>query len=146
MSSSLRLTILLLVCGTAFFRLPAQAAAAKKDRASVLLKQSLPQMNGNHMTATLVEVNYGPGETSPPHSHPCAVVAYVVQGKIRTQVQGQAETEYSAGETFYEAPGAIHAVSANASATEPAKFVAFLICDHEAPLSVDIPNSNSREK
>jgi len=93
-------------------------------------------MDGDHLKATLVEVHYGPGESSAPHSHPCPVIGYVVAGTLRTQLRGEAEAVYTAGESFYEAANGVHAVSANASATEPAKFVAFFVCDHNAPLSV----------
>jgi len=36
---------------------------------------------------------------------------------------------YRAGECWYEAPGARHAVSRNASATEPAKLLAVFVVD-----------------
>jgi len=113
--------------------------AQQHDRARVSLATPLPKLDGDHLRATLVEVYYGPGEASPPHSHPCAVVGYVVEGAIRTQVKGEPLAVYKAGESFYEAPNGIHAVSANASATEPAKFVAYFVCDHETALSTDIP-------
>ena len=113
--------------------------AQQHDRAHVSIAMALPKLNGGHLRATLVEVYYGPGEASPPHSHPCAVVGYVVQGAIRTQVKGEPLAVYKAGESFYEAPNSVHAISANASATEPAKFVAYFICDHETALSTGIP-------
>jgi quercetin dioxygenase-like cupin family protein len=94
-------------------------------------------MNGDHLKAILLEVRYGPGEASSPHSHPCAVIGYVVEGLLRTQMKGEPAVTYKAGESFYEAPNGVHLVSANASSTEPAKFVAYLICDQDAPLSVD---------
>ena len=65
----------------------------------------------------------------------CPVIAYVAEGEIRSQVEGQPETVYKTGDTFYEAPNGVHAVSANASQTKPAKLVAFFVCDHAAPLS-----------
>jgi quercetin dioxygenase-like cupin family protein len=110
--------------------------AEKSERARIVLSEALPKMDGEHLKATLVEVNYRPGESSAPHSHPCPVIGYVVAGRLRTQVRGGAEAVYSAGESFYEAAYGVHAVSANASATEPATFVAFFVCDHDAPLSV----------
>src|ERR1700746_4221425 len=76
----------------------------RKERARVLFYTEVPNLNSNHLKATLVEVNYGPGEASLPHSHPCAVIGYVVQGTLRTQVKGGPEVVYKAGETFYEAP------------------------------------------
>jgi len=112
-----------------------------KDRARIVLSEPLPKLNGDHLKAVLLEVRYGPGEASSPHSHPCAVVGYVVEGSLRTQVKGEPEMIYKVGESFYEAPNGVHLVSANASSTEPAKFVAYLICDQEAPLSVDVPEN-----
>jgi len=107
----------------------------KSERARIVLAEALPKMDGGHLKATVVEVNYGPGESSAPHSHPCPVIGYVLAGTLRTQVRGEAEAVYKPGESFYEAANGVHAVSANASATEPAKFVAFFVCDRDAPLS-----------
>lgn len=109
-----------------------------KDRARIAFSQALPKLEGDRLTATVVEVTYGPGESSTPHSHPCAVVGYVDRGAIRTQVKGQPEAIVKQGETFYEAPNSVHLVSANASQTEPASFTAFFVCDHDAPLSSDV--------
>ena len=112
-----------------------------KDRARIVFSQPLSKLDGDHLKVTLVEVRYGPGEASLPHSHPCAVIGYVAEGAIRTQVKGEPEMIYKAGESFYEAPGGVHLASANASSTEPAKLIAYLICDHDAPLSVDVSDS-----
>jgi quercetin dioxygenase-like cupin family protein len=112
-----------------------------KERARIALSHSLPKLNGEHLLATVVEVHYGPGESSPPHSHPCAVIGYVVEGVLRSQVKGEPEALYRAGESFYEAPHGLHAVSANASQTEAATFVAYFVCDHQARLSSDIPEN-----
>jgi quercetin dioxygenase-like cupin family protein len=112
------------------------------NRARVVLSQSLPRLDGDHLKAFLVEVNYGPGEASEPHSHPCAVIGYVVEGVLRTQVRGEPERIYKSGQSFYEAPNGVHLVSANGSSTEPAKLVAYLICDRDTPLSVDVTDSS----
>ena len=110
-----------------------------KDRARIVLSHPLPKLDGEHLKATLVEVKYGPAEASPLHSHPCPVIGYVVEGAVRTQVKGEPEMIYKAGESFYEEPNGIHLVSANASSTEPTKLVAYLICDHDTPVSMDVP-------
>jgi quercetin dioxygenase-like cupin family protein len=106
-----------------------------------VLSQPLPKLNGGHLKVFLVEVHYGPGEASVPHTHPCAVIGYIVEGRLRTQVKGEPETIYKAGESFYEAPNGVHLVSANSSSTEPANLLAYMICDHDTPLSVDVPES-----
>jgi len=71
------------------------------------------------------------------------VIGYVVEGAYRTQVDGETEKIYKAGETFYEAPNGIHLVSANASSTQPVRFIAYFICDHDTPLSVPAPVSKT---
>ncbi|HXN27350.1 MAG TPA: cupin domain-containing protein [Candidatus Acidoferrales bacterium] len=118
--------------------------AEKSERARIVLTQELPKMDGEHLKATLVEVSYGPGEASAAHSHPCPVIGYVAAGALRTQVRGEKEVVYTAGESFYEAPQGVHVVSANASQTEPAKLIAYFVCDHDAPLSLAAPGSAGR--
>jgi len=113
--------------------------AEKSERGRIVLAEALPKMDGDHLKATLVEVDYGPGESSAPHSHPCPVIGYVVAGALRTRVRGENEVVYKPGESFYEPANGVHAVSANASQTEPAKLIAYFVCDHDAPLSVAAP-------
>ena len=107
----------------------------------IAISQTLPRMEGDHLEAKIVEVTYQPGASTPAHSHPCPVLAYVAEGTIRSQVNDEPERVYKVGETFYEAPNGVHRVSANASQTEPAKLIAFFVCDHEGPITVAIPAS-----
>jgi len=122
-------------------RAAAHAAQEKPARSRVAITRDLPPMNGGKLTVTLVEVNYGPGESSMPHSHPCPVIGYVLAGTLRTLVKGEPESIYKPGDSFYEAPTGVHQVSANASDKVPAKFLAYFVCDHQTPLSVDVPVS-----
>lgn len=125
------------------YRVHARATPAQNDRAKqvrVAFSHALPQLDGNQLKATVVEVTYGPGASSAPHSHPCPVIVYVVEGALRAQVKNQPEAIYHAGESFYEAPNGVHEVSANASKTAPVKFVAYFVCDHDTPLSVPAPD------
>ncbi len=84
-----------------------------------------------------------PGGSSSPHRHPCAVLGYVVEGALRSATDSGPETTYRAGESFYEAPNAVHRVSANASDREPVRFTASFICDHDTPLSVPAPEADT---
>lgn len=113
---------------------PPQDQSAEQDR--VAFSHAVPHLDGDHVKVTIVEVTYGPGGSSPPHSHPCPVIGYVISGVLRTQVKGQAVAVYKAGQTFYEAPNGVHQVSANASTKRPVKFLAYFVCDHETELSV----------
>jgi quercetin dioxygenase-like cupin family protein len=114
---------------------PLQASPAGNQTAP--FSHELPPLDGSHLKATVVEVNYAPGEADKPHSHPCTVIGYVAQGAIRFQVKGGApEAVYKAGESFYEPPNGVHQVSTNASDKEPARVIALFVCDHETKLSV----------
>lgn len=123
--------------------LPCHDSAAQSPPAQVhtTLSRALPQLDGAHLKVTVVEVTYAPGGSSRPHSHPCPVIGYIAEGAIRYQVKGEPETIYKAGDSFYEAPNGVHQISANASDKEPARLVAYILCDHETPLSVPVPGS-----
>ena len=76
-------------------------------------------------------VEYGPGGSSPAHTHPDSAFIYatVLTGAIRSKVNDGPERTYKAGESFAEMPGDRHGVSANASATEPARLLAVFVVD-----------------
>jgi quercetin dioxygenase-like cupin family protein len=76
-------------------------------------------------------VSYPPGGASAPHHHSNSafIYAYVVSGQIASQVEGQPERIYHAGEYWYEMPGSHHLISRNASNTEPAKLLAVAVTD-----------------
>jgi len=98
---------------------------------------AIPNIPGKSLVA--VEVSYPPGGATPAHTHARSafIYAYVVSGRIVSQVEGEPERTYGAGESFYEAPGAHHLISRNASQTEPAKLLAVFVVDtNDAPLTI----------
>ena len=129
----------LVASGTTTPQTSASASPDKIERARIAFSHALPELDGRHLKATIVEVTYGPGEASTPHSHSCAVIGYMLEGALRTQVVGEPERIYKAGESFYEAPNGLHQFSANTSQQRRAKFIAYFVCDREGPLSVDAP-------
>jgi len=78
----------------------------------------LPPINLNGWEAAIRELTFPPGLESPKHTHTGFVLGYVLEGKFRFQVEGRPEVVLSAGETFYEPPGAIHLLSGSASPTQ----------------------------
>jgi quercetin dioxygenase-like cupin family protein len=98
-----------------------------------LLTEDLAGIPGKE--AVMLTVEYLPGGASLPHRHDANVFVYVLDGSIVTQVDGQDAKTLSAGQTFHESPGDIHRKSANASATQPAKFLAFIVKDKGKPIS-----------
>lgn len=114
----------------------AEPPAAKPSRSRVVTSRALPALDGKNLKVSFAEVSYEPGGSSPPHSHPCPVIGYVVEGAVRMRIKGEPEATYRAGESFYEAAGGVHEVSANASTRAPAKLLAVFVCDRETPLSL----------
>ena len=129
-------------CGTGSAQTKGETAG-DSTRVRVALSHALPRLDGKHLGVKLVEVTYPPGGASRPHSHPCPVAVYVIDGALRMLMKGQLEAVYRAGETFYEAPNSAHLVSANASDKDPAKFVAFFVCDKDIPLSLPLTGSGT---
>ncbi|MEM6108324.1 cupin domain-containing protein [Mycobacterium sp. 050272] len=87
-----------------------------------------------------VAVSYPPGAKSVAHHHAKSafIMAYVISGAIRSQLEGEPARVYQAGETWSEAPGAHHTLSENASGTEPAELLAvFLVDTGDGPLTTD---------
>lgn len=114
---------------------PAHATEPHESVRSVL-DEAIPNVPGKKLIA--LEVEYPPGAKSPSHHHEesAFIMAYVLSGEIRSQIDDGPVRVYRAGETWYEVPGAHHRVSENASATHPAKLLAVFVVDSEhAPLT-----------
>ena len=94
------------VLARAVARQHADAPQAATDQPRAPFSHALPHLDGDRLKATVVEVTYAPGESDPPHSHPCPVMVYVIEGSYRSQVKGQPEAIYHPGESFYEPPTA----------------------------------------
>ncbi len=100
-----------------------------------LLKQVLADLPGREVVVVTLDIP--PGGGSPPHRHPGHhIFGYVLEGTYKIRLDQGAETILTKGQTFYEAPGQLHAVSANASQTEPAKVLAFIVAESGKPITV----------
>ena len=122
------------LCGVVFAALSVSAASADdlstdKSKVTLVFDHALPNVPGKSMKGVLVE--YQPGGSSPAHTHPDSAFIYatVLEGAIRSSVNGDPEKVYGVGDSFYEEPGAHHGVSANASQTEPARLLAVFVVD-----------------
>jgi quercetin dioxygenase-like cupin family protein len=107
----------------------AGGASDEKSKVTLVYDQPLPNVPGKSIRGVLVE--YGPGAKSGAHTHAKSAFIYatVLEGAIRSKVNdGQVKT-YQAGESWSEFPGDHHAVSENASKTEPARLLAVFVVD-----------------
>jgi len=106
--------------------------APKPAAVSTLMSHDLTGLPGKE--AVMLTVEYPPGGSSPPHRHDANVFVYVLEGAINMQIEGQKQVTLTAGQTFYEGPWDVHVVSANASTTQPAKFLVVMVKDKNAPV------------
>jgi quercetin dioxygenase-like cupin family protein len=109
--------------------LSAGAALAGDEKVTLVYDHELPNVPGKSIKGVLVE--YGPGGSSPAHTHPNSAFIYatVLEGAIRSSVNDGPVVTYRAGESFSEMPGDRHGVSENASSAEPAKLLAVFVVD-----------------
>ncbi|MGH6708581.1 MAG: cupin domain-containing protein [Bradyrhizobium sp.] len=94
---------------------------------------ALPNVPGKRVT--IVRVFYGPGGFTRAHRHAGSVTAYITKGEIRSQLAGGVVETFKVGQSFFEPPGAVHLVSANASLSEPAELIAVFVADEGAQLT-----------
>ena len=127
----MKFSIIAATCAAFAFSIAVPAYAAP------IFAAAIPNIPGKSLIVG--EVNYAPGEASPPHTHAKSafIYAYVVSGAIESKVNDGETRIYHAGEGWSEPPGAIHSISRNASKTEPAKLLAIFVVDtnHEAMMT-----------
>ncbi|MCY1404751.1 Cupin domain protein [compost metagenome] len=98
-----------------------------KETRTVLQEQQLSNAPGKK--AIMLTVSYTPGQRSLPHQHPGAVMAYVLEGEVVSQLKDQEQKTYKAGEYWFEPAGTVHLMSRNASETQPAKLLVWSLMD-----------------
>lgn len=114
--------------------LAAGTALAQEAEVTRLMTHELATMDGQE--GTLLTVEYPPGGSSAPHRHNAYAFVYVLEGQVVMQVKGEDEVTIGPGQAFLETPEDVHTVSRNASTTEPARFVVFLVKRQNAPITV----------
>lgn len=103
--------------------------AAGNTKITDLLSVTPPPIpEGAHAMTQLVELP--PADAGlDPHRHSGPVFGYVVEGSILFELEGQAPTEISAGEAFWEPGGdVVHYQMRNLRATDWSRFLAVCIC------------------
>lgn len=131
MRNQLAALVLLMIC---------TVAQAQDAKVSQLMKDALAAKPDHEVIMLTVE--YPPGGSSKPHRHDAQVFVYVLEGVVTMQVKGGPLRTLKPGDTFYEAPTDEHIVSENASKTESAKFLVFMIKDANAPVSRPVENKS----
>jgi quercetin dioxygenase-like cupin family protein len=120
----------LLLASISFIAVP--ASASPEAVVTPLVTKDLPEFKGKEGVMILVE--YPPGASDPIHRHNAHAFVYVLEGSIVMQLRNAAQVTLSSGQTYYEGPNDVHIVGRNASNTQPARFVVFLVKNKGAPI------------
>ena len=109
---------------------------AQDAKVTEVLSKDLYNIPGKE--GLMITVEYPPGASDPMHRHNAHGFIYVLEGSIVMQVKGGQEVTLTPGQSFYEGPDDVHVVGRNASPTEPAKFIVFLVKDKGAPVLIPV--------
>src|SRR5438445_13747092 len=114
-------------------------AAQSPAPTAPVFKHDLPNVTMDDWEVTVSYVDYAPGRVGAAHRHPGFVLAYVLEGAVVARISGQGEEKtYTAGQMFYEQPGATHEVSKNASQTQPARLLAMIFAKKGSTLTTPV--------
>jgi len=114
-------------------RASAASSPASAGDIHILSQQPLAGQTGTDVT--ILTVDYPPGGSTPRHQHPGTTYAYVLQGAVVSQVNGGPAQTFTTGQMWTEQPHDHHMIAKNASSTEPAKLLVFMIAPHAAQLT-----------
>src|SRR5262249_34067777 len=124
-----------LVLGLGAAKHPPSTAHPPPSGLNKLLSRPLADARGREVRMILIE--RASATASPPHRHPGHhTFGYVLEGTYEFAVDRQAPRLLKAGDTFYEAPGAVHSTSRNASADQRLKIIVFMVADQKNPTTV----------
>ncbi len=126
--NSMRTLISVTIC---FF---AMSLSAQETSVTPLFQTDLDDIEGRE--GLMVIVDYPPGVSSAAHRHNAHTFVFVLEGSVVMQVEGEERVVLGPGQIFYETPEDIHAVSMNASTTEPAKILVLFVKHQGAPVTV----------
>jgi quercetin dioxygenase-like cupin family protein len=110
-------------------------AAASGQRSTELFNRVMDDVLGRRLTVRLTERDGGNGSAA--HRHPGShTVGYILEGTYEVKIDDGPVRTLKPGEVFYEAPNALHAVSRNASTTQPLKYLVIQVSDPSKPATV----------
>ncbi|AIF47969.1 cupin domain-containing protein [Dyella japonica] len=113
-----------------------------EEHVQPLMKQPLPDVPGKDVM--MATVTLAPGQDAAPHLHPGSIVAYVLDGEVVSQLEGQRPKTYAKGESWYEPPRAHHLVTRNPSRAKPATLLVWAIVAPQDPIKLPLQQTSSR--
>ncbi len=109
----------------------AQQAPAVKRNIVLKTDMSVPDREG-----VMAWVELPPGTAEGKHTHPAEVFAFVLEGTISLENEGNPTTTLKAGDIFHVLPGKVHNAINNGSVT--AKLAAVFVAEKGKPLTTQV--------
>jgi quercetin dioxygenase-like cupin family protein len=125
-----KLVALVLLC------LMSGTAITQESKVTSLMSKDLTENPGREVL--MITVEHAPGGSNAIHRHNAHAFVYVLEGSVVMQLKGGQQVTLTPGQTFYEGPDDVHVLDRNASSTNPAKFLVFLVKDKGAPALVPV--------
>ncbi|HEX2824780.1 MAG TPA: cupin domain-containing protein [Burkholderiales bacterium] len=119
---------------TAHAQIPTPAGTRQID----LFKTTMDDVMGRVVTIRRTERD--PGSGSPPHRHPGShTFGYILEGTYEFRLNDGPVQKLGPGQTFYEPPNSLHAVSRNGDAKTTVKYLVIQVSDPTKPATVPEP-------
>ncbi len=100
-----------------------------------LMKTDLEGIEGEEVKVAVIQ--WAPGAVAGKHYHPEYEFAYILEGSLIVEPEGQVPVTYGPGQVIYNPLNRVH-VAKNASTTEPMKMVQFIISKKGQPALVPV--------
>ena len=100
-----------------------------------LMKTDLEGIEGEQALVGVVE--WAPGAVAGKHYHPGHEFAYVLEGSLIVETEGQPPGTFGPGQVIHNQLNSVH-MAKNASMTEPVKVVQFIISKKGQPAAVPV--------
>jgi quercetin dioxygenase-like cupin family protein len=104
---------------------PAPPAQAPRPTGIIARHALTGPFEGYEAVVGVANMRHFPGASTPVHSHPGILLAYVLEGRVRFAINNEPEQLVPAGGTFFEPLGAVHTTSGSASPDEATRIVLF---------------------
>ena len=112
--------------------LSAQQPSIKRTE---LLKSAIEGMDGKEGVMYVAEL--APGAMAGKHFHPGPEFAYILEGSLTLEPEGQAPKIFKAGEAFHNPAKIVHDAK-NMSTTGPTKVLVFMLSEKGQPLATPV--------
>jgi quercetin dioxygenase-like cupin family protein len=84
----------------------------------------------------LLTVEHKVGAHTPPHRHPGWLVAYVLDGPVTSQLEGEPPRTYQTGEWWFEPRGRLHVDAGNDHPDQTTKILVLTLTETNQPVAV----------